>query len=135
MRGASALNNLLASVPDERLEVLVVWEPVIKTDVAAPLTRVLHLIPDRRVNQYWDPDRVVSADMVRSVNEAPARYGFEGPLPADFIVWDVVAVFPRGARWDGAIPIPVFYDGPVVNAIDDARKAISEAIAAADPPP
>ena len=134
MRGASALNGLLAEFPDARITVLVVWEPVIKTDVAAPLTRVLQLIPDRRVTQFWDPNRLVSADMVRSVNEAPGRYGIDEKLPPDFIVWDVIAIFPPTARWDGALPVPAYYGDPVVSSIDGARKAIADAMRAPIPP-
>ena len=75
MRGASALDELLDEFPEARVRVQVVWEPVLKTDIAAPLTRVLGLLDDERVVQYWDPDRVISTELVRSVNETPARYG------------------------------------------------------------
>ena len=134
MRGASALNDLLMKFPDARLTVLVVWEPVIKTDVAAPLTRVLGLIPDDRVTQYWDPGRLVSADMVHSVNEAPDLYGFDEKLPSDFIVWDVVAIFPPQSHWGDAIPVPAYYGGPVVDAIDGAERALAAATRAPSPP-
>jgi hypothetical protein len=110
--------------------VLVVWEPVLKSDIAAPLSGVLAQFSDRRVTQYWDPGRLISADLVRSVNETPARYGFEESLPPGFVAWDVVAVFARSARWEGDLPVPLHYDGPVVQAIDATRKAITEALAA-----
>lgn len=130
MRGASALDQLLAEFPEAHLRVLVVWEPVLKSDIAAPLTRVLGLLDDRRVTQYWDPGRVISADFVRSVNEAPARYGREEDLPPGFVAWDVVAVFSNSAQWDRDLPAPVHYDGPVVHVIDATRKAIADALAA-----
>lgn len=107
------------------------WEPVLKTDIAAPSTRVLGLLRDRRVVQYWDPARVLSADMVRSANEDPARYGLEGPLPPDFIAWDVVAVFAKAARWDRDLPAPAYYGTPVVDSIDAARKALAAELAGA----
>jgi len=133
VRGASALDQLLAEFPEARLRVQVVWEPVLKSDIAAPLTRVLGLLKDRRVTQYWDPDRVVSTDLVRSVNGAPSRYGREEALPPDFIAWDVVAVFSSTAKWESDLPTPVHYDGPVVHAIDATRKAITDALAARSP--
>jgi hypothetical protein len=129
VRGASALDRLLAEFPQGKLRVLVVWEPVLASDVAAPLTGVLARLSDRRVTQYWDPGRVISADLVRSVNEAPARYGFEAALPPGFVSWDVVAVFARSARWERDVPVPVHYGGPVVQSIDATRKAIAEALA------
>lgn len=130
VEGASALDQLLAEFPGARLRVQVVWEPVLKTDIAPPLTGVLGRLRDRRVTQYWDPGRVVSTDLVRSVNENPARYGREESLPPGFIAWDVVAVFARSARWERDLPVPVHYDDPVVHAIDETRKAITEALAA-----
>ena len=110
--------------------VQIVWEPVLATDFAAPLTRVLGRLKDPRVIQYWDPDRLLSGDMVRSVNENPRRFGREEALPPDFVAWDVVAVFGREARWERDLPTPVHYGGPVVHSIDGVRKAIEEQLAA-----
>ena len=115
MGGASALNDLLAELPDSGLRVLVVWEPVLKTDLAPPVTPVLRRLSDRRVTQFWDPRRVLSAELVRQVNTDPARYGFADPLDSEFIVWDVVAVFARDAQWDKGLPVPVYYGGPVLD--------------------
>lgn len=126
VRGASVLQNLLAEFPDARLRVLVVWEPVIASDVAAPLTPVLGLLHDLRVIQYWDPDRVVSGDFVRTVNDDPPRYGFDERLPPDFVAWDAVAVFSRSAAWRENPPVPVYFDGPVKDAIDGTRTAITD---------
>ena len=131
MRGASALDELLAEFPDAKLRVQVVWEPVLRTDIAAPVSRVLGLLQDRRVTQYWDPGLVISSDLIRSVNENPKRYGREEPLPPDFIAWDVVAVFGKSAHWERDLPPPPHYDGPVVRAIDSTRQAIAEQLAPA----
>ena len=127
MRGASALNQLLAEFPDADLQAQVVWEPVLETDVAAPLTGVLGLLRDRRVIQYWDPDLVLSADLVRAANRDPARYGLEEPFPPDFIAWDLLAVFGKSARWEGDLPVPAYYGGPVVNVMEEAKTALSAA--------
>jgi hypothetical protein len=134
VRGASALDGLLAEFPDAALHVQVVWEPVLATDVAPPLTRVLGLVDDRRVKQYWDADRVLSADLVRAVNEEPARYGFEGRLPEDFIAWDVIAVFGASANWTSNVPVPAYYGGPVVDVAGESRSAIREQLAVASMP-
>lgn len=124
MRGASAVDDLLEQLPDAPLRVHVVWEPVLRTDIAPPTNRVLGLLDDRRVIQYWDPDLVVSADMVRSANENPSRYGLEEAFPPGFVAWDLMAVFGKSARWDKDLPPPAYYEGPVVQAIDGAREAI-----------
>jgi hypothetical protein len=131
VRGASALDELLAEFPDAKLRVQVVWEPVLKTDIGAPVSRVLGQLEDRRVTQYWDPRRVISSDFIRSVNENPKNYGREEQLPPDFIAWDVVAVFGKSAHWERDLPTPAHYDGPVVHAIDSTRQAIAEQLAPA----
>ena len=115
-----------------------VWEPVLKSDVAAPLSGALGLIRDRRVEQYWDQDRVLSAEFVRSVNEEPSRFGLEERLPPDFIAWDLIAVFGASARWEEDVPVPLFYDGPVRTVIVEAKRAIAGALTAPPrrvPPP
>ena len=129
MRGASALNELLAEFPGDRLKVQVVWEPVLATDIAAPVTQVLGLLDDPRVIQYWDPDQIVSAEIVRAVNDDPTRYGLKEALPPGFIAWDVVAIFESSARWDHDLPPPSHYAGPVTHEIEGTRQALSYALA------
>jgi len=132
VRGASALNELLAEFPDDQLRVQAVWEPVLTTDFAAPVTQVLGLLDDPRVTQYWDPEQIVSADIVRAVNEDHARYGVKEKLPPGFVAWDVVAVFPSSARWEHDLPQPTYYAGPVAYEIEGTRKALADALAACD---
>lgn len=128
MRGASALDGLLAEFEGAPVRVLVVWEPVLKTDVVGPRNRTLGLVDDPRVAQFWDPGLVVSKDLVRSANTDPTRYGLGEPFPDDFIAWDLVAVFRPGASWRADLPVPEYYSGPVVDAIDEAREAIRRSL-------
>lgn len=106
----------------------VVWEPVLKTDVASPLTQALRLAKDRRVTQFWDPGRLLSEEIVRNVNAEPGRFGFDEPLPADFVVWDVLAVFDQGAVWDQRLPAPAYYGGAVAEVIEEARLALARVL-------
>jgi hypothetical protein len=120
------------------VRVIAVWEPVIATDIGPPLSRVLGLLDDRRAVQFWDPDRALEADMRRSIDLDPARYGFDGPLPADVVIWDVAAVFGPGARWEADLPVPSYYGGPVVEVLDATAAALDRelaALGAAQPPP
>ena len=113
VRGVSALNDLLAEFPDAPLRVYVVWQPVLKTDLGPPLSSVLGLIPDPRAAQFWDP----------------GRFGFDEPLPADFVVWDVVAVFDGTAVWDDrSFPAPAYHGGPLAEVIGDTRLALARVL-------
>jgi hypothetical protein len=126
VRGASALQDLLAAHPGATLRAQVVWEPVLPTDLGPPFERVLARAHDPRVRQYWDPQRTLSQDLVRAFNAAPQRYGMDEPLDPDFIAWDLVIVFDPTAQWERDVPPPHYYGGPVEDVVEDARKAIAE---------
>ena len=67
-------------------------------------------ITDSRVSQYWDRGRLLSKAM--------------GEKDDDSIVWDVINVYDRNARWNERPPAPVFSDRPVVQVIEGAAKAL-----------
>ena len=127
MRGASALNSLLGEFRDAPIQVQVIWEPVLKTDIAPPVNGVLGLLRDQRGHQYWDPARCLSAELARSINRDPSRFGREDQLPAGFVCWDVVAVFESSSHWGNEIPAPIHLGGPVIREIDNVRRAILRA--------
>lgn len=106
----------------------VVWEPVIATDLGPPTTGALARVHDRRAVQYWDHDRALSAEIVRSVMAAPDRYGLEDKLDAGPIVWDTVALFPRDVLWERRFPVPAFYGFPVVAAAPGLVNALASSI-------
>jgi hypothetical protein len=115
--------------PSEVLSILVVWEPVLPTDVAPPTTTALGLVHDPRAIQYWDAGRSLSADIVRSMTASPGRYGVdEHELGADTVVWDAVAVFPAGALWERDLPVPAFMDFPVVHSVDGLRASLASLV-------
>ena len=120
MRGASALQDVLRAHPDPKLSVLVVWEPVIWTDVGPPTTSVMARLSDARVTQFWDPGKILSRAMV----ETWKRQGKD--LADDTVVWDFVALYDPGARWDGGPPASRYHGYPVVDAIGGLRRALGE---------
>src|SRR5437899_1082290 len=108
MRGASALQGVIEKRPNMKLKVLAVWLPVIPTDVSAPTKGVLARLHDSRATQYWDAGRLTSKTIRGAVEENPK---WVKPEDRDLcwgqgVVWDFVAVFPEGARWDERIPPP-----------------------------
>ena len=118
------MQRLLEEDPLRPLHVMVVWEPVLFTDVARPTTATLALVHDRRARQYWDGDRELSKDLVRALLAHPERYRLDRQVGADSVVWDAVALFPRGALWKDDVPVPSVYGAPVVDAIPDLRSAL-----------
>lgn len=39
-------------------------------------------------------------------------------------LWDLVAVYPRGARWDNRMPPASVFNGPVVDVTDAVKAAL-----------
>jgi hypothetical protein len=110
VRGASALESLLETQSDPHLRVVVVWEPVLPSDLSAPSTITLRRIHDSRVKQYWDRNRVLSHAM--------------GEHDRPSVVWDYIAVYKPGQIWTDAPPQAEFTGKPVVRFIDGARTAL-----------
>lgn len=124
MRGASALQQVLSERPGARIRAFVVWEPVLWSDIAPPIGRVLAETPDRRARQYWDRDRLLSAAVVQSALDDPGAWDLEEPFAPGAIVWDYVALYSPGARWDDALPAPAYQGYPVVEIIDELRREL-----------
>jgi hypothetical protein len=94
-----------------------VWEPMLPTDWSRPSRLVQWRISDPRAVQFWDQDHLVAKELRAHLSDRrPDCCSGNG------ILWDVVAVYPRNARWDSA---PPFIDGPVLEATPDAAKEIS----------
>ena len=39
-------------------------------------------------------------------------------------LWDLAAVYPKGARWDDRMPTAMVFDGPVVDVSDAIKAAL-----------
>jgi hypothetical protein len=128
VNGAAALGQLVGSLPSGRARTLVVWMPVIRTDLGPPTNTTLALISDPVARQYWDPDHLVSTAVLEVAQRHPDRLSPEDRdrLADTPVAWDVVALFDPSATWDAELPWPSYWGGPVVRAIDDARVRLSQ---------
>ena len=98
---------------------LVVWEPILASDWSRPTRVVLRRISDARVQQFWDKDRLIAKQMDAQLTTRPPRC-----CRRDGILWDLVALYPRGAHWDSAEP--TYSNGPVAKvSVELAREASS----------
>ena len=106
------------------MRVFAVWEPILPTDQARPLSFVLRRLPDLRVQQYWDPDHALSDRLQKDARPPqPAHECCErrGHL------WDLAAVYPPGATWTDRMPTATVFDGSVIDIADQITAAISAA--------
>ena len=112
---------------DEPLAVFVVWEPILATDVAPPTSRTLGLMPDKRAWQIWDKDHLMSDAMREAMRAFPTAIPLERRRTggkAEGLLWDAVAVFPAGARWEQTLPAPAYLDGIVIEVMKDFEETL-----------
>ena len=100
----------------------VVWEPILSTDWSPPSTFAMNLISDGRARQYWDPAHAVSK---RLAADRRAPQPEEECCERSGVLWDLVAVYPRGAIWNDRMPVAVLFNGPVVDVKADIESALT----------
>lgn len=86
------------------------------TDWGPPSTAALARASDPRVAQFWDKNRLVSKSM--------------GEHDKGSVMWDYVAVYPRGAVWHQRPPEALYTGRPVARVVEPARNAIARALTA-----
>ena len=116
---------MLRDVHDPHVHVFVVWEPVLVTDWHAPGADAVGRVPDARATQFWDPRHTLSEEIQRAAqsNQAAVLGELRGR-----VIWDFVAIYPPGVRWDGAFPAAQFAGAPVVRVIDEFRRVLNAAL-------
>ena len=97
------------------------WEPILPTDFSAPTTGVLRRARDRRVQQYWDPGHVLAKQMAADARPPQPK---QDCCVRSGTLWDLVAVYSAGSRWDEKIPPAKVFNGPVVDVTDEIKRAI-----------
>ena len=72
-----------------------------------------------RVIQFWDKDHLVAKQLDEQIsNSQPSCCRHEG------VLWDLVAVYPRGVQWGGSQP--VFVDGQVAKVNEALARRLAE---------
>ena len=95
---------------------------MLPTDLSAPTTGTLARLSDKRVRQFYDAEHLF-AKRLRLDAQAPQ------PEPdcctRKGILWDLMAIYPPGLRWNERIPAATVFNGPVVDVIDALEKALT----------
>lgn len=112
---------MLAKRAHAAIRVFVVWEPILATDFMAPTTGVLRRVSDRRVQQYWDPENVLAEQMARDARPPQPE---QDCCVRSGTLWDLAAVYPKGATWQERMPTATVFNGPVVDIADVLEAAL-----------
>jgi hypothetical protein len=119
---------LLHQYSNAGVRVYSIWQPMLATDLGAPGARTLARLSDSRVQQYWDPERLVARRLAadarppQPVQECCERSG---------VLWDLAAVYETGTTWEDRLPTAVFFNGPVVDVAHEIGALLTPASPAA----
>ena len=100
-----------------------VWEPILASDFMAPTTGALRRISDSRARHYWDEDHVLAKVMKRDARPPQPK---EECCENDGVLWDLVAIYPPGARWEARMPPAMMFDGPVYRLTEKINAALAK---------
>jgi hypothetical protein len=116
------VQDVLRNKAATAVRVLAVWEPILLTDLAPPISSVLGRLSDRRVRQFWDRDHLLSAQMKKDTR--PPQPG-QDCCERKGHLWDLAAVYPAGTTWTDRLPTATIFNGPVIDLIDPLTAALA----------
>lgn len=120
IKGGSLVNEILGRNLESKIRVIVIWEPMLPTDWSKPTSAVLSRLSDGRVTQWWDNQHLIAKLLNASVGgQKPQCCMRKGTL------WDVIAVYPPGAKWTETLPSPQSFAGPVVRGAPEWATQLS----------
>lgn len=122
LQGASAVEDILKRHPHSQIVVFAVWEPMLPTDWSKPGTSVLQRLSDTRVRQFWDVDHTV-ASALKATEETGQLH--PNCCKRRGVLWDLIAAFPTGTKWSDALPLPVFFNGTVVQSASALENLVT----------
>jgi hypothetical protein len=89
----------MKEIPDGRLRLFVVWEPILPKDGVDALGDSSDLVKDEwRALQFWDP----SAESGKRIKKL---FDLKIVNPA----WDVYMLYPPGVKWGSDTPAPAYW--------------------------
>jgi hypothetical protein len=93
-------------------------------DWRPPTTGVLARLADTRVRQFWDSQHMMAQ---RLAQDARPPQPEQSCCERSGFLWDLAAVYPAGARWDGQVPQATIFDGPIVQVAAKIDAALTTA--------
>lgn len=118
---------MLRQLPNLRISVVVVWEPILPTDWRRPTTSTLTRISDARVAQFWDPHHLASREIERGLTAK--NVAFHGHTSRGNL-WDLAVLYPAGSQFPNTLPAPAFIDGPIADVAPELQQKLQRLVSA-----
>ena len=90
--------EVLAKNPDAPLAVYIVWLKALEADNELAVVSATQTIPDPRVLHYWDPNRVLNAQLLDAIT-----------FDVNLRIYDVFLLYDGKARWEKRLPRPGYW--------------------------
>lgn len=103
------------------MKVFAIWEPILPWDRRRPGSGDLGRLSDQRVRHFWDTQHLLAKKMSEDARDPQPK---QQCCERSGTLWDLAAVYPRGAVWTQALPAAIFFDGPVVRVRSGIESAI-----------
>lgn len=88
------------------------------------------LLPDRRVEHWWDEGRLVGR---RVLDDLRPHISLRAPGSTEFrgdVLWDAYLLFDRKARWGTTMPAPVSWGHTILAARDTLATQVNHQLSA-----
>jgi hypothetical protein len=93
----SEVQEILNRYPEAKIDVLVLWAPLLRNDTRQTAQRAAAYLQDQRVQHYWDlwrfASRVYSEQLGLPIKDA----------------WDLFAFYKPHLTWRSSAPTPTFW--------------------------
>jgi hypothetical protein len=90
--------EILAKNPDAPLAVFVVWLKALQSDNELAVESATETLPDRRVVHYWDPERVLNAQLLDAIT-----------FDVNLRIYDVFLLYGGTTSWEKRLPRPGYW--------------------------
>lgn len=97
LRALVEVQQILEAYPEGRIQVFLLWGPLMQTDTSAITHRSMQYIRDKRVNHYWDLWRWGYRTYMEDLD-----------IP-EFEAWDLFIFYEAGKKWEEGPPDPTFW--------------------------
>jgi len=96
--------KVLDKIDSDKLQVFVIWLPMVEGDSRTIARKSTKLIRDKRARHFWDPDRKAALAFAQMLQAAFPK-AIELPK-GEYPAWDVYLVYDVSTRWKDAVPVP-----------------------------
>jgi hypothetical protein len=124
------VEDVLKAHPGSKIRVFAVWEPILLFD-SKPGDLVRGRLTDKRVQQYWDANRLVAEEIAHHGD--PAQKEPECCFHRRGVLWDFAALYPMKVVWHDRLPLALVFEGPVVQQVQAIDREISRLLGTPKP--